>query len=377
MAERSRILVVIGTRPEAIKLFPVIHALRADPAFCVTVCTTGQHRDLVGPVLALAGIAPDIALSVMRKGQSLDRLLAALLVSVGKAMDALRPDWVMVQGDTATALAAAQAAFHRRIRVAHVEAGLRSGDIWSPWPEELNRRTISAIAALHFAPTPTAADALFREGVDPARVHVTGNSGIDALLWVRDATAVQPRLAASLAPVLMAGEQRRIVAVTVHRRENVGAPLAGIAEALRQIAGRGDVALVVPLHPNPQIRQVLRPALQGLANVRLIEPLDYPHFVHLLMQSYCVLTDSGGVQEEAAALGRPTLVMRETTERPEGVAVGATALVGVEPQRIVAKTARLLDDARRYAAMAAAGNPFGDGMAASRIAGALREAVAI
>lgn len=377
MAERSRILVVIGTRPEAIKLFPVIHALRADPTFCVTVCTTGQHRDLVGPVLALAGIVPDIALSVMRKGQSLDRLGAALLVAAGKAIDATRPDWVVVQGDTATALAAAQAAFHRRIKVAHVEAGLRSGDIWSPWPEELNRRTISAIAALHFAPTTTAAKALFAERADRTRVHVTGNSGIDALLWVRDATIRKPRLAVAIAPVLAAMGQRRIITVTVHRRENAGAPLVRIARALRQIAGRDDVALLLPLHPNPQIRQVLRPALHGLANVSLIEPLDYPNFVHLLGQSHCVLTDSGGVQEEAAALGRPALVMRETTERPEGIAVRASQLVGVEPARIVAETVALLDDAQCYAAMASAGNPFGDGKAAGRIALALRQAVGV
>lgn len=364
---RARILVVLGTRPEAIKLFPVIRALGDVPGLAVTVCATGQHRDLATPVMELAGIRPDIALGLMRPGQDLNRLSAALLDGLARVIADVHPDWVMVQGDTTSALCGALAAFHARVPVAHVEAGLRSGDLASPFPEEANRRMIGTVASLHFAPTPGAADALRREGVDQASIHVTGNTGIDALLWMRARLVEEPDLGAGIASVAQRLDGRRLIAVTCHRRENIGSGASGLAEAMRQLAGRGDCAFVLPLHPNPAVREPLRSALDGMAHVTLSEPLDYPDFVRLLDAAHLILTDSGGVQEEAPMLGKPILVLRDTTERPEGVAAGAARVIGTSADRIVRETARLLDDPAAHAEMAQVRMPYGDGAAAARI----------
>ncbi|MGZ3248049.1 MAG: non-hydrolyzing UDP-N-acetylglucosamine 2-epimerase [Croceibacterium sp.] len=368
MSGRKRILTVFGTRPEAIKLFPLVHALAADTRFASRVCVSAQHRTMLDQVLEIAGIVPDHDLDLMKADQSLDSLTAALLIALGKVMDEERPDWVVVQGDTATAMTAAIAAYYRKIPVAHVEAGLRSGNIHHPWPEEVNRKVIGAIAALHCAPTATAAEALRRENVDPATIHVTGNTVIDALHWITARIAARPDLAADLAGLETRFAGKRIIGVTSHRRENFGGGMEGIAEAIRRLAARSDVAMIFPVHLNPNVRAVMNERLGGLANVALIEPLDYPHFARLLDISTLMLTDSGGVQEEAPALGKPVLVMRETTERPEGIKAGTAKLVGTDADVIVAEAERLLDDEHAYAAMARAHNPFGDGRSAARIA---------
>lgn len=364
----AKIIVLFGTRPEAIKLFPVVHALRATPGVEVRVVVTAQHRAMLDQVLAVAGIAPDHDLDMMQPGQSLDALTARLIVAIGQVLDAERPDRVIVQGDTTSAMAGALAAHYRRIPVAHVEAGLRSGDMMQPWPEEANRRIISVIADLHFAPTENAAAALLRENVPESCLVVTGNTVIDALLEMRARIGREPGLAAGLDTIAKQYMGKRVIAVTAHRRESFGRGMADIAAALRRIAARSDVALIIPLHPNPQAGAVLRAALENLPNVALIEPLDYPHFVRLLDMAEIVLTDSGGVQEEAPALGKPVLVMRETTERPEGVEAGTARLVGTDPERIVHEIFTLLDDKQAYARMARAHNPYGDGQASARIA---------
>ncbi len=361
------ILVVFGTRPEAIKLFPVIRALGATQGLRVRTCVTAQHRGLLDQVLTIAGLVPDRDLDIMEPGQSLDRLTARLLIGIGDAIDAERPDMVLVQGDTATAMAGALAAYYRRIPVAHVEAGLRSGDIYHPWPEEVNRRIVAPIAQHHFAPTRTAADALIREAIDPASIHVTGNTVIDALHWTRERIAADPVLAQSVAPVLSQMEGRRIVLVTTHRRENFGDGMASIARAIGRIAEREDVGIVFPIHPNPNVVAVMDDLLGDRPNVARIAPLDYPGFIAALAAADIVLTDSGGVQEEAPALGKPVLVMRETTERPEGVVAGTAKLIGADENRIVSEVFTLLDDSDAYAAMARAHNPFGDGHASPRI----------
>jgi UDP-N-acetylglucosamine 2-epimerase (non-hydrolysing) len=364
---RARILTVFGTRPEAIKLFPLVHALASDDRFDSRICVTGQHRSMLDQVLQIAGIAPDHDLDLMRPDQSLDALTAALLMGIGQVLDAEKPDWVVVQGDTATAMCGALAAYYRKIPVCHVEAGLRSGNIHHPWPEEINRRIIGTIAALHCAPTDTAASALLAENVDPATVHVTGNTVIDALHWITGRIAERPELAAGLAELEQRFAGKRVVGLTSHRRENFGEGMQAIAEAIRRLAARPDVAVIFPVHLNPNVRQVMNAELAGLDNVALIEPLDYPHFARLLGLAELMLTDSGGVQEEAPALGKPVLVMRETTERPEGVEAGTAKLVGTDADRIVLEAERLLDDPAAYAAMARAHNPFGDGHSAARI----------
>lgn len=366
-----RILTVLGTRPEAIKLFPLLHALAADPRCDSRLCVTGQHGAMVDTVLAQAGIVPDRDCGPVPPGLTLDALTALMLTRIGAVLDADRPDWVVVQGDTATALAGALAGHSRQIPVAHVEAGLRSGDPAQPWPEEGNRKAISALATLHCAPTRRAADALLAEAVAPGAVHVTGNTVIDALRWTTERLAREPPLAGRMAALEERFAGRRIVGVTAHRRENWGAGLEGIATAVEALAARGDLGLIVPLHPNPAVRGPLQRRLAGLQSVALVEPLDYPDFTRLLSVATLMLTDSGGVQEEAPALGTPALVLRDTTERPEGIAAGTARLVGTDPVRIVAEAARLLDDPAAHRAMARAHNPYGDGQAAIRIAALL------
>ncbi|MEQ1497288.1 MAG: UDP-N-acetylglucosamine 2-epimerase (non-hydrolyzing) [Novosphingobium sp.] len=367
MNDPAKILIVFGTRPEAIKLFPVVAALQADPRFAPVVCVSAQHRQMLDQVLEIAGIVPDHDLDLMKPDQTLDGLTAALLTGLGKVMDQVQPARVIVQGDTATAMAGALAAYYRKVPVDHVEAGLRSYNIYHPWPEEVNRKIIGTIASLHFAPTDVSAKALTDEQIDPARVHVTGNTVIDALHWVSARIAADPALAAGLAELEARFAGKRIIGVTSHRRENFGGGMESIAEAVRQIAARPDVAVIFPVHLNPNVRAVMNGALAGLDNVALIEPLDYPHFARLLSIAEVMLTDSGGVQEEAPALGKPVLVMRETTERPEGVTAGTARLVGTETSVIVTELFNLLDDKAAYEQMARAHNPFGDGQTARRI----------
>ncbi len=362
-----KILTVFGTRPEAIKLFPLVHALEADERFVSRVCVSGQHRGMLDQVLEIAGVTPHHDLDLMQPDQTLDRLTARLLTGIGEVLDTEKPDYVVVQGDTATAMCGALAAYYRKIPVAHVEAGLRSGNIHHPWPEEVNRKVIGSLAALHFAPTETAAEALRRENVDLAGVHVTGNTVIDALHWVTARIGERPELAADLAELEQRFVGRRIIGMTSHRRESFGDGMRNIADAVKRLAARDDVAVVFPVHLNPNVRKVMNDALAGLGNVALIEPLDYPHFARLLDISTLMLTDSGGVQEEAPALGKPVLVMRETTERPEGVEAGTAKLVGTDTGAIVRECNRLLDDKTAYAKMAQAHNPFGDGKATQRI----------
>lgn len=362
-----KILSVFGTRPEAIKLFPLIHALERDDRFVSRTCISAQHRGMLDQVLAIADIKPDHDLDLMTPGQTLDELTARALTGIGRVLDMEKPDWVVVQGDTTTVMAGALAAYYRQIPVCHVEAGLRSGDIHHPWPEEVNRKVVGSFAALHCAPTETAAAALRRENVDPASVHVTGNTVIDALHWVTQRIEREPGLASGLAELERRFVGKRIIGMTSHRRENFGEGMRGIADAVKRIAARPDVAVIFPVHLNPNVREVMNSELSGLDNVALTEPLDYPHFARLLDISYLMLSDSGGVQEEAPALGKPVLVMRETTERPEGVEAGTALLVGTDPDRIVAETFRLLDDEAVHSAMARAHNPFGDGKSAGRI----------
>ena len=363
-----KVAVVFGTRPEAIKLFPVIHALRARDHVDVRVIVTAQHRGLLDQVLEIAGIKPDVDLDVMTPNQTLDGLTAKLIVDLGQAFDAEKPDRIVVHGDTLTTMVASLAAYYRKIPVAHVEAGLRSGDIYHPWPEEVNRRVVACVADMNFAPTRTAADALLRENRDAASIHVTGNTVIDALLATRERIAAMPALAAGLDELAERFAGKRIIAVTSHRRENFGGGMEAIARSIADIAARPDIAVIFPVHPNPNVRPIMEGVLGGLPNVAMIEPLDYPHFVRLLDLCHLVLTDSGGVQEEAPSLGKPVLVMRETTERPEGVAAGTAKLVGTDRGRIVREVLSLLDDEAAYRAMARAHNPFGDGLASQRIA---------
>lgn len=373
-AEKPRVLVIFGTRPEAIKLFPVIEALRACPQIELLCCVTGQHRELLHQVLDMAGIVPDIDLGLMQPGQSLDALTARLLLSLGEVMDQHRPSRVIVQGDTATAMVGALAAYYRRIPVSHVEAGLRSGNLYHPWPEEANRKMIGTIADQHFAPTETSAAALRAENVDPETVHVTGNTVIDALHAMRARIAADPALAAGMDDLLARAGDRRIIVVTTHRRENFGGGMEAIGRAIARIAARGDTFVAFPIHPNPNVRAPMHALLSGRDNVAIIDPLDYPNFVRLLSQSHIVLTDSGGVQEEAPGFGKPVLVMRDTTERPEGVAAGTARLIGTQEDAIVAAVETLLDDEAAYGAMARAHNPFGDGKASARIAKVILDA---
>jgi len=371
---KPRILVTFGTRPEAIKMFPVVFALRETERFDVRIAVTAQHREMLDSVLAMAGLEPDIDLDLMQPGQSLDALAARIITRFGEALDRMQPDRVLVHGDTLTTMMATLACYFRRIPVGHVEAGLRSGDIYAPWPEEVNRKVTGTIADLHFAPTNTAAAALRAENVPDSAIHVTGNTVIDALILARRKVADNPSLAPVVAGLQARFAGKRIIAVTAHRRENFGAGMAQIAQALQKLAARDDVAIIYPLHPNPNVVQVMRPALSGFDNIAIIDPLDYLDFVAMMAACDLVLTDSGGIQEEAPSLGKPVLVMRDTTERPEGVTAGTAKLVGADAAAIFAEASRLLDDRAAYQGMAQAHNPYGDGTASKRIAAILRTA---
>ena len=361
-------MVIFGTRPEAIKLFPVINALKRQGKMSCEVLVSAQHRQMLDQVLAISGITPDHDLDIMQPGQSLDALTARLLEAIGGVLDSVKPDRVIVQGDTATAMVGALAAYYRKIPVSHVEAGLRSYDIYQPWPEEVNRKIIGTIADQHFAPTDVSASALKAEAIAEDQVFVTGNTVIDALHWVTDRISHRPELASGLADLEARFGGKKIIGITTHRRENFGDGMKNIAAAIKAIAARDDVACIFPVHLNPNVRAVMDKELGDLSNVAMIEPLDYPHFARLLSISHIMLTDSGGVQEEAPALGKPVLVMRDTTERPEGVIAGTAKLIGTDKNRIISEIFTLLDDDAAYSAMARAHNPFGDGKASQRIA---------
>jgi UDP-N-acetylglucosamine 2-epimerase (non-hydrolysing) len=363
---RGRVAVVVGTRPEAIKLAPVVLALRQSHELAPVVISTGQHRTMLDQALEVFGIAPDIDLGLMAPGQTLEELTARALVKMKEALAAVAPSWVVVQGDTTTALAAAMAAFYARVPIAHVEAGLRSGDLSSPFPEEMNRRMIDQIADLLLAPTRGAADHLMGEGFAPQRIHVTGNTVVDALCAVRDRIRLRALAIPGLPEEKAAG--KRIVLVTAHRRESFGGPLVEMLKALRQIArDNPDVLLVYPVHLNPNVDGPARTILGGEDRIVLLPPLGYVEFVALLERSSLVLTDSGGVQEEAPTFGIPILVMRDNTERPEGIAAGVARLVGTSGANIVREASRLIADTAAYRQMASAANPYGDGQAARRI----------
>ena len=363
-------MVVFGTRPEAIKMAPVVAALKATPGLETLVCVTAQHRQMLDQVLDLFGLVPDDDLDLMAPGQSLPDLFARILTGMSTVLEARRPDLVLVHGDTSTTLATALAAFYARVPVGHVEAGLRTGDLQAPWPEEANRRLTAPITTLHFAPTARSRDNLLAENLPAGSIHVTGNTVIDALLAVVGRIEAEPALATSLAarfPFLDAG--KRLVLVTGHRRENFGEGFEQMCLAIRDLAQRGDTQVLYPVHLNPQVQAPVKRILGDVPGVVLVEPQDYLPFVYLMTRAHLILTDSGGIQEEAPSLGKPVLVMRDTTERPEAVEAGTVRLVGTDRARIVAEAGRLLDDPDAHAAMARAHNPYGDGHAAARIAG--------
>ena len=361
------ILTVIGTRPEAIKLAPVILRLREAGDARAAVCLTAQHRELVDDVLELFDVTPDFDLDLMTARQTPTDVASRALAGLGSILDRRRPDWVVVQGDTTSTMAAAIASLHAGCRVAHVEAGLRSHDLRHPWPEEANRRIVDVLADLHFAPTPRARENLLREGVADDRIVVTGNTGIDALRLALESG----RRTQAARPVWT---EKRIVLVTLHRRETLGSMIGPVCRALRELATEfaATVEFVWPVHPNPQVRGVVRRLLEDVDGMTLLEPLNYLDLVRLLEDSYLVLTDSGGLQEEAPTLGKPVLVLRETTERTEAVDAGAAELVGRTAEAVVPAVARLLEDRATYARMAVPRALFGDGHAAERIVSALR-----
>lgn len=368
---KLRVLTIFGTRPEAVKMAPVVARLAASPEIESHLCVTAQHRQMLDQVLGLFGILPDYDLDLMRPDQPLPELTAAIFTGLDPVFKETQPDWVLIQGDTTTVMAASILGYYHHARVGHVEAGLRTGDKWQPFPEEINRRVASVIADLHFAPTSWARDNLLREGVPPERVVVTGNPVIDALRLV---AAVPYDFARG--PLAAIPWERRVILLTAHRRENLGRPLEDVFAAVREIAETysQQVHIVYPVHLNPHVHGPAHHHLGDLPNVSLIEPLDYLPMVHLMKRSYLVLTDSGGLQEEAPALGTPVLVLRQVTERPEAIEAGTALLVGTDRGRIVRETRRLLNDANAHQAMAHATNPFGDGHAAERIVNALLSA---
>lgn len=370
---RKKILVVVGTRPEAIKIAPLLRALQGTvPQAEVEVCATRQHSELLDPALELFQIRPGFDLALMKPNQSLADLTSRALVALDGVYESFKPAVVVVQGDTTTAMAASLAAFYRRVPVAHVEAGLRTADLMAPWPEELNRRLTGTLASVHFAPTERARQNLLREGVENERIHVTGNTAVDAILSIvgrlRNENGLREQLERRFS---FLDTQRRLILVTGHRRESFGEGFERICAALARLARRPDVQIVYPVHLNPNVREPVFGVLGGHENVKLIEPVDYLAFAYLMMRSYLIISDSGGVQEEAPSLAKPVLIMRDVTERPEAVEAGVARLVGTEVGRIVAGAERLLDDAADYASMAKGVNPFGDGHAAERIASVL------
>jgi UDP-N-acetylglucosamine 2-epimerase (non-hydrolysing) len=365
---RLRVLVVAGTRPEMIKMAPVLKALAARPERIeAKLCVTGQHRQMLDQVLELFDLRPDIDLDLMREGQTPSQMASRTLASLEPVLAATRPDWILVQGDTTTVTAAAFCAHYSRVRIGHVEAGLRSYDRANPFPEEANRVLADHLSDLNFAPTAQARENLLREGIADGQIRVTGNTVIDALLHV----AGQRWEPDGEDPLCGLAPDKRTILVTAHRRESFGKPLSAICDALETLAARGDTQIVYPVHLNPEVQGPVRQRLEGIRGILLLPPVDYRRLVYLMRRSYLILTDSGGIQEEAPSLGVPVLVLRNATERPEGVAAGAALVAGTDAGRIVSEASRLLDDAEAHRKMARAGNPYGDGRAAERIVDAL------
>lgn len=369
----KKILIVFGTRPEAIKMAPVVAEMKL-VGFDVKVCVTAQHRQMLDQVLRLFDIAPDFDLDLMRENQDLSDITQNCLAGLKKVLDASKPDWVLVHGDTTTAFATSLAAYYKKIPVAHVEAGLRTGNIYSPWPEEMNRRLIAALATAHFAPTEKAKRNLLHEGVSESSVHITGNTVIDALLGVVQKIWKDPALSRGLADQFSyLDPNRKLILVTGHRRESFGEGFEHICHALRTLGERMDVEIVYPVHLNPNVQKPVHRILGGLDRIHLINPLEYLPFVFLMEKAHFLITDSGGIQEEAPSLGKPVLVIRNTTERPEAIEAGTVRLVGTDTSLIVKEATQLLDDSHHYEKMAKAHNPYGDGLASKRIANIMKD----
>jgi UDP-N-acetylglucosamine 2-epimerase (non-hydrolysing) len=376
-----KILTVFGTRPEAVKMAPVVKRLAATPGIEARVCVTAQHRQMLDQVLGLFNIQPDYDLNLMRDGQSLAQLSADIFTHLDPVLEDFQPDWVLAQGDTTTVAITSLLSYYRRIKFGHVEAGLRTHDKWAPFPEEVNRRIAGVVADLHFAPTQWSKNNLLREGVNEKMIKVTGNTVIDALQFVSQ----QPEpdeIRVLLEKLGISNEKRisskspslgsrRLVLVTAHRRENFGEAMENICKALIEIANRGDVEIVYPVHLNPNVQEPVNRLLKNIEHITLLPPLDYLPLVHLMKHAYIILTDSGGIQEEAPAFGIPTLVLRDVTERPEGVEAGTLKLVGTETNRIVIEAQKLLDEKPTYDAMSFSANPYGDGTSAKKIIHAL------
>jgi len=370
----KKVLTVFGTRPEAIKMAPLVIALTEENSIDSRVCVTAQHREMLDQVLDLFEIKPDYDLNIMKPGQDLYDVTTHILLGIRDVLQSFKPDVVLVHGDTSTTFAAALAAFYERIPVGHVEAGLRTGDLLSPWPEEANRKLTASLAKWHFAPTELSTNNLLKENIKPESVQVTGNTVIDALQWVVSKIEQDKTLSTKLSeqfPFL--DENKKLILVTGHRRESFGGGFERICEALRQIALRYPEAQVLyPVHLNPNVQEPVNRLLKDVKNIHLIEPQDYLPFVYLMNRSYLILTDSGGIQEEAPSLGKPVLVMRDNTERPEAVDAGTVTLVGTDTQKITKAVSQLMDDNSHYQQMARANNPYGDGKACSRIVAALK-----
>jgi len=366
---KIKTLCVFGTRPEAIKMAPLALALGNDERFEARVCVTGQHREMLDQVLELFSIAPDFDLNIMKPGQDLSDVTSAILSGMRSVFSKFKPDVVLVHGDTATTLSATLAAYYHQIPVAHVEAGLRTGNLYSPWPEEGNRKITGAIAELHFAPTPTSRQNLLKEGIAPESIVVTGNTVIDALLGVTSRLDSNSTLRdQAKTPLTSLNLEKKIILVTGHRRESFGEGFENICKALLNIAKEfPDINIVYPVHLNPNVKEPVSRFLSGVSNIYLIPPLDYLPFVYLMSKSHLILTDSGGIQEEAPSLGKPVLVMRETTERPEAIEAGTVRLVGTSSEKITQEVRRLLTEASSYREMSYSHNPYGDGLACEKI----------
>jgi len=368
------ILTVFGTRPEAIKMAPLVRALNEDSAINSSLCVTGQHREMLDQVLDVFKLKPDCDLAIMKKGQDLTDVTTAILTGMKAIFEQHKPDLVLVHGDTATTFAASLAAYYQQIPVGHVEAGLRTGNIYSPWPEEMNRKLTGAIAAQHYAPTDFAKSNLLKEGVDEQHICVTGNTVIDSLLLVVDELEKNEKLITPLKQQFNFIEQnKKLILVTGHRRENFGQGFENICYALKALSDRGDCDIVYPVHLNPNVQEPVKRILGNAENIHLIAPLDYMPFVYLMSQSYFIITDSGGIQEEAPSLGKPVLVMRDTTERPEAVDAGTVKLVATDTKKIVTEANKLLDDSAYYEQISQKNNPYGDGHACSRIITKIKE----
>lgn len=374
----KKILIVFGTRPEAIKMAPLVKAFKAETSFETRVCVTAQHREMLDQVLEIFDITPDFDLNIMKPGQDLYDITSNVLLGMRSVLADLRPDIVLVHGDTTTTLAASLAAFYQKIKIGHVEAGLRTGDIYSPWPEEANRQLTSQIATYHFAPTQTSKENLLNENIDSKRIVITGNTVIDALFLalkkINTEQKLERRILESIKERFPFDESRKLVLVTGHRRENFGQGFIDICLSLKTLAENNpEIEIVYPVHLNPNVQKPVHEILGDVPNVYLIKPLQYESFIYLMNRSYFIITDSGGVQEEAPSLGKPVLVMRDTTERPEALEAGTVRLVGTDSKRILQEGQGLLDDVLEYKKMSQAHNPYGDGNACQRIVDFIKE----